>query len=271
MATDATVAGGTPPRGTRPVAIVTGAARSLGLDIPKRLHAEGWAVALLDRDGDTASAEAKARDPSGESAIGLSLDVLEAEAVAPAFARVAETLGPPEALVNNAGVYPDHALLDMDVSDWDAVIGINLRGTFLCTQAFGRMRRDADLAGGAIVNFASAAAYSARVGVSHYSASKAGIVMFTKSCAQELAPLGLRVNAVAPGLIEVRDDQISDEYRAAYLSMIPRGRTGRAPDISGVVSFLLGPDADYVNGECIAIDGGFLAGRALTRAGTPVS
>ena len=188
------------------VAIVTGAARSLGLDISKRLHAEGWAVALLDRDGDTATAEAEALDPSGESAIGLSLDVLEAEAVAPAFARVAETLGPPEALVNNAGVYPDHALLDMDVSDWDAVIGINLRGTFLCTQAFGRMRRDADLAGGAIVNFASAAAYSARVGVSHYSASKAGIVMFTKSCAQELAPLGLRVNAVAPGLIEVRDD-----------------------------------------------------------------
>jgi 3-oxoacyl-[acyl-carrier protein] reductase len=180
------------------------------------------------------------------------------------FAAVASDLGLPDALVNNAGIYPDHALLDMPVEAWDMVMAVNLRGTFLCTQVFGRLRMGEN--GGAIVNLASAAAYSARIGASHYSTSKAGIVMFTKSCAQELGPLGIRVNAVAPGLIEVRKDQVSDAYRDHYLTMIPRGRTGRAPDIAGTVAFLLSDDADFINGECIAVDGGFLTGRPLIRS-----
>jgi 3-oxoacyl-[acyl-carrier protein] reductase len=118
------------------------------------------------------------------------------------------------------------------------------------------------------VNLASAAAFSARVGASHYSASKAGVVMFTRSAAQELGPLGIRVNAVAPGLIEVRENQVSDAYRDQYLTMIPRGRTGRAPDISAAVAFLLSDAADFVTGECLAVDGGFLAGRALMQSGS---
>ena len=103
----------------------------------------------------------------------------------------------------------------MPVEAWDQVMSVNLRGTFLCTQAFGRLRRD--MTGGAIVNLASAAGFSARIGASHYSASKAGVVMFTKAAALELGPLGIRVNAVAPGLIEVRDDQVSMAYRDQYL------------------------------------------------------
>ena len=134
--------------------------------------------------------------------------------------------------MNNAGIYRVHSILDMPVEAWDEVMAVNLRGTFLCTQAFARGL--AGRSGGAIVNLASAAAFSSRIGASHYSASKAGVVMFTKSSAQELGPLGIQVNAVAPGLIEVRKDQVSDEYRDNYLSMIPRGRTGRAPDIAGV-------------------------------------
>jgi 3-oxoacyl-[acyl-carrier protein] reductase len=254
--------------GSAPLAIVTGAARSLGLEISRVLLDGGWRVAMTDADEAAVHAAASRFAAEGKPAKAYTLDVADAKAVPAVFAKIVADMGLPDALVNNAGIYPDHALLDMDVSDWDRVISINLRGTFLCTQSFGRVRRDAKLIGGAIVNFASAAAFSARPGVAHYSASKAGVTMFTKSCAQELAPLGIRVNAVAPGLIEVREGQITQEYRDAYLTMIPRGRTGRAPDVAGVVAFLLGPDADFVNGECIAIDGGFLAGRALVRAGS---
>ncbi len=249
-------------------AIVTGAARSLGLEIARELHAEGWQVAMTDVDADAVASAAADLDPTGKSAKAYIHDVSDADQTEAVFEAILSDFGIPDALINNAGIYPDDALLDMEVRDWDRVIGTNLRGTFLCTRAFGRARREAGLVGGAIVNFASTAGYSARVGVSHYSASKAGIVMFTKSCAQELAPLGIRVNAVAPGLILVRDDQITPEYRDNYLQMIPRERTGTASDVAGVVRFLLGSDADYVNGECIAIDGGFLAGRALVRAGT---
>jgi 3-oxoacyl-[acyl-carrier protein] reductase len=248
----------------RPVAIVTGAGRSLGRATAERLHGDGYAVAVTDRDSQAAQAVAQALDAKGTTARAYTLDVSSADDVVRVFAAVAGDLGLPEVLVNNAGVYPDHALLDMPVEAWDTVMAVNLRGTFLCTQVFARLRGEAG--GGAIVNLASAAAFSARVGASHYSTSKAGVVMFTKAAAQELGPLGIRVNAVAPGLIEVRKGQVSDAYRDHYLTMIPRGRTGRAPDSAGTIAFLVSKDADFINGECIAVDGGFLTGRPLIRS-----
>lgn len=199
--------------------MVTGGGRSLGKATAERLHKDGFAVAVADRDGAAAQAVARALDSSGESARAYMLDVSSALDVAAALSAIASDLGVPSALVNNAGVYPDHTLLDMPVEAWDQVMSINLRGTFLCTQAFARLRRETG--GGAIVNLASTAAFSARAGVFHYSASKAGVVMFTKSAALELGPLGMRVNAVAPGLIEVREDQMSRAYRDQYLTMIP--------------------------------------------------
>jgi 3-oxoacyl-[acyl-carrier protein] reductase len=247
-----------------PVAVVTGAGRSLGRAVAERLHGEGYAVAVTDRDEPAAREVAASLDASGQTARAYSLDVSSPEDVATVFDAVSTTLGTPLALVNNAGIYPDHALLDMPVEAWDAVMNVNLRGTFLCTQAFARARLTPG--GGAIVNLASTAAFSARVGASHYSASKAGVVMFTKSSAQELGPHGIRVNAVAPGLIEVRKDQVSEEYRDLYLTMIPRGRTGRASDIAGTVAFLLSDEADFINGQCITVDGGFLTGRPLMRS-----
>lgn len=253
------------PRPDQPVAVVTGAARSLGRAIAERLHRDGYAVAVTDLDADMAHSVASALDPSGRSARAYRLDVRAGHEVAAVFQAVATDLGRPQALVNNAGIYPDHGLLDMPEAAWDDVLGVNLKGTFLCTQAFARARVDAG-GGGAIVNLASTAAFSARVGASHYSASKAGVVMFTKSSAQELGSHAIRVNAVAPGLIEVREGQVSQEYRAMFLTMIPRQRTGRAGDIAGTVAFLLSPDADFINGECVVVDGGFLAGRPLTRS-----
>ena len=248
----------------RSVAVVTGAGRGLGRAITERLHAVGWAVAVTDIDERSARTVATALDPAGGTARAFRLDVASAPNVAAVFGEITEAIGIPSALVNNAGIYPDDTILDMAVDAWDTVMAVNLRGTFLCTQAFARARTPRG--GGAIVNLASAAAFSSRIGASHYSASKAGVVMFTKSAAQEFGPLGLRVNAIAPGLIEVGEDHVSDEYRNNYLTMIPRGRTGRAEDIAGVVAFLLSDDADFVSGECLAVDGGFLAGRPLLRA-----
>ena len=252
-------------RQDRPVALVTGAGRSLGRAIAERLHANGYAVAVTDRDLDLASQVARRLDAGGSSASAYRLDVSVESEVAAVFEAVAADLGAPQALVNNAGIYPDHALLEMPEAAWDLVQDVNLKGTFLCTQAFGRIRLRAG-GGGAIVNLASTAAFSARIGASHYSASKAGVVMFTKSAAQELGPHAIRVNAVAPGLIEVREDQVSQEYKERFLTMIPRGRTGRASDIAGTVAFLLSREADFVNGECIVVDGGFLTGRPLMRS-----
>jgi NAD(P)-dependent dehydrogenase (short-subunit alcohol dehydrogenase family) len=153
----------------------------------------------------------------------------------------------------------------MPEAAWDSVLDTNLKGPLLCSQAFARMRL-ASGGGGAIVNLASTAAFSARVGAAHYSASKAGLVMLTKSLAQELGPQGIRVNAVAPGLIEVDEGHVSAEYKEAFLRMIPRGRIGRPEDVAAAVAFLLTPAADYINGECIVVDGAFLAGRSLLQS-----
>ncbi|MFM9850616.1 MAG: SDR family NAD(P)-dependent oxidoreductase [Hyphomicrobiaceae bacterium] len=251
----------------RPVAVVTGAARSLGRAISETLHGQGYAVALCDVDDTEAAKVAASLDPAGQSAKAYKLDVSNAAQVTAVMDAVAGDLGVPSALVNNAGVYPDHALLDMPEAAWDRVLDVNLKGPFLCSQAFGRKRVAAG-GGGAIVNLASTAGFSARVGAAHYSASKAGVVMLTKSMAQELGPHGIRVNAVAPGFIEVREDQVSPAYKQQMIGLIPLGRPGKAPNIANTVAFLLSDAAEFITGECIVVDGGLLTGRPLVRSGS---
>ncbi len=248
----------------RPLAIVTGAARGLGRAIAHTLHQKGFNVAVTDIDASEAASVAQSLSSQGTTARAYGLDVSSAQQVADVFAAIARDLGLPDALVNNAGIYPNHSVLDMPEAAWDRVLDINLKGSFLCSQAFARMRLASG--GGAIVNLASTAAFSARVGAAHYSASKAGIVMLTKSLAQELGPHGIRVNAVAPGLIDVDTAHVTPEYKEMFRKMIPRARTGRPEDVANAVAFLLGEGSDFINGECIAIDGGFLAGRTLLRS-----
>ena len=251
----------------RPVAVVTGAARSLGRAIAETLHGQGYAVALADVDDKEAAKVAASLDPAGKSAKAYRLDVSKSGEVTAVFDAVAADLGVPTALVNNAGIYPDHALLDMPEAAWDMVLDVNLKGPFLCSQAFGRQRVAAG-GGGAIVNLASTAGFSARVGAAHYSASKAGVVMLTKSMAQELGPHNIRVNAVAPGFIEVRDDQVSPAYKQQMITLIPLGRPGKAPNIANTVAFLVSDAADFITGECVVVDGGLLTGRPLIRSGS---
>ena len=253
---------------THPVALVTGAGRGLGRAIARALHQDGHRVAVTDIDEAAAVSVAHSLSADGSTARAYRLDVSSAQQVADVFASVARDLGMPSALVNNAGIYPSHSILDMPEAVWDSVLDINLKGPFLRSQAFARMRLPSG--GGAIVNLASTAAFSARVGAAHYSASKAGIVMLTKSLAQELGPCGIRVNAVAPGLIEVDEGHVSAEYKEMFLKMIPRGRIGRPEDVAAAVAFLLADAADYINGECIVLDGGFLTGRSLSRSNPSV-
>lgn len=249
------------------VAVVTGAARGLGREIAMTLGARGYAVAAGDIDAAKAGEVAAAITAGGGRAAAFHLDVASAAEVATVFPAIAASLGLPTVLVNNAGIYPDDTLLDMTEAQWDRVLDVNLKGTFLCAQFFARMRIAAG-GDGAIVNLASTAAFSARIGAGHYSASKAGVVMLTKSLAQELGPHGIRVNAVAPGLIEVDGERVTAEYKRNFLPNIPIGRVGQPKDIAELVAFLVSDDAGFINGACVPVDGGFLTGRKLMRAGS---
>jgi 3-oxoacyl-[acyl-carrier protein] reductase len=196
------------------VALVTGAGRGLGQAIAQALHESRFKVAVTDIDEGAAASVAQSLSADGSTARAYRLDVSSAQQVADVFASVARDLGLPDALVNNAGVYPNHSILDMPEAAWDRVLDTNLKGPFLCSQAFARMRLAPT--GGAIVNLASTAAFSARVGAAHYSASKAGVVMLTKSLAQEFGPYGIRVNAVAPGLVEVEEAHVSPSTKRCF-------------------------------------------------------
>lgn len=246
--------------------MVTGAATGLGRAIAGKLASDGLAVAVTDLDQQGAVTVAEAIAASGGRARAWALDVRDAAAIEATFTAIAADFGTPTVLVNNAGIYPSHTLLEMPEAAWDAVLDTNLKGPMVCAQVFARMRVAAG-GGGAIVNIASTAAFSSRVGAGHYCASKAGLVMLTKCLAQELGPHRIRVNAVAPGLIEVEGERVSASYKQNFLPMIPYGRVGAPDDVARMVAFLASDQADFVTAACVPVDGGFLAGRPLIKAG----
>ena len=248
-----------------PVALVTGAAAGIGREIAQQLHGAGYRVALADLDLEGVRQLQASLDPSAARVRAYRLDVRSPDQIAEVFARAGDDLGTLSALVNNAGIYPNHPSLDMTEAQWDSVLDANLKGTFFCCQALARALAAAGTPG-AIVNLASTSAFSARQGAAHYGASKAAVIMLTKSLAQEFGPLGIRVNAVAPGLVQVNEVNVSEAYRKQFVTMIPSGRVGQPADIAGVVLFLLSRPAEYINGECIVVDGGFLTGRMLQRS-----
>lgn len=248
------------------VAFVTGAGRGLGREIALLLAQNGLAVGCADL-GASADETAKLIGDAGGAAIGVTVDVRDAASIDAGLTKIVAALGIPGVLVNNAGIYPDDTLLDMPEERWDAVLDTNLKGTFLCGQRFARLCIGAGK-GGAIVNLASTAAFSSRIGAGHYSASKAGVVALTRSMAQEWGPHGIRVNAVAPGLVEVEGQRVSPEYMQSFLPMIPLGRVGAPRDVAETVAFLASDAAAFITGIVVPVDGGFLTGRPLIRAGS---
>jgi len=238
------------------VAIITGGARGIGKAIARKLSQEGAAIVLCDLlDEVTATAEELRSE--GAEALPLKVDITNLEAVESMVKTVIEKLGSVDILVNNAGIVRDALLVRMKESDWDAVLAVNLKGTFNCTKAVARsmMKQKS----GKIVNIASVMGIIGNVGQANYSASKAGIIGLTKSAAKELGRRGINVNAVAPGyIVSKMTESLPESEKKKVLDLIPLGLLGYPEDVANVVAFLVSDSAGYVTGQVIPVDGGLV-------------
>jgi 3-oxoacyl-[acyl-carrier protein] reductase len=246
---------------TQRVAVVTGAARGIGAGTAKRLAADGYAVAVLDLKEGDCGATVDAITSAGHRALAVGADVSDAEQVQAAVDKIAETLGGPAVLVNNAGVIRDNMLFKMTVDDWDTVLGIHLRGSFLMSKAC--QKHMVDQRFGRIVNLSSSSALGNR-GQANYSAAKAGMQGFTKTLAIELGQFGITANAVAPGFIATdmtaaTAERIGigfEDFQKAAAASIPVRRVGTPDDVAHVISFLASEGAGFVSGQVIYVAGG---------------
>lgn len=239
------------------VAIVTGAGHGIGREAAIQLAAQGNSVVVADINGDHAQAVAS---EIGRHAFAIEVDVRDRPGIDALVTETVSRFGGIDILVNNAGIYPNTPFLEMDEEEWDAVFDVNVKGMFNVTQAVAR-QMVAQGRGGRVINISSGASISGRRGASHYCTTKAAVNMFTKVLAIELTPLGITVNAIAPGLIEVPDADLTDEYRDTLLSGIPAGRVGLPIDIARTVVYLASPESDFISGSVVFVDGGSSAGR----------
>jgi NAD(P)-dependent dehydrogenase (short-subunit alcohol dehydrogenase family) len=238
------------------VALVTGAARGIGLAVARRFLAEGWCVALLDIE-DELLREAVAGLANPEHTLALHCDVSDAKAVDAAIKALSARFDRLDALVNNAGVAVFAPLLETSDQDWERVLAVNLTGPFLCTKAAAPVMREHG--GGAIVNITSISAVRASTLRSAYGTSKAGLAHLTKQLAVELASLGIRVNGVAPGPVDTAMAKAvhTPEIRADYHDAIPLNRYGLEEELAEAVFFLCSDRSSYITGQILAVDGGF--------------
>jgi NAD(P)-dependent dehydrogenase (short-subunit alcohol dehydrogenase family) len=236
--------------------LVTGAARGIGLATAKRFLAEGFRVALLDVDGDNLK-KAVAAISKPEVTLALTCDVADPASVSRAMQTVAEKFGRLDSLVNNAGIAIFKPILDVTYEDWSRVLAVNLTGPFLCTQAAVPLMRDNG--GGAIVNITSISGLRASTLRTAYGTSKAGLAHLTKQQAAELASLGIRVNAVAPGPVDTAMAKAvhTPEIRKDYHDHMPLNRYGFEEELAEAIFFLCSDRASYITGQVLAVDGGF--------------
>jgi 3-oxoacyl-[acyl-carrier protein] reductase len=245
----------------RKTAIVTGSGRGIGAAIAKRLSKDGFNVAVLDLDDGGCRLVADEIKANGGDALAVSVDVGDEQSVNAAVAHVAEALGAPTMLVNNAGITRDNLIFKMTTSDWDAVMNVHLRGSFLMSRATQKFMTEAMW--GRIVNLSSTSALGNR-GQANYSAAKAGLQGFTKALAIELGKFGVTVNAVAPGFIETdmtaataqRMGLSFDDFKAMAAKGIPVARVGQPDDIAAMVSFFGREESSFVSGQVVYVAGG---------------
>ncbi|MDO5503426.1 MAG: 3-oxoacyl-ACP reductase FabG [Actinomycetia bacterium] len=246
---------------TSRVAVVTGAARGIGAATALRLAKDGYAVAVVDLDESACGETVSAITNAGGSAIAVGIDVSKADQVEAGVQRIADELGPPVVLVNNAGIIRDNLLFKMTEDDWDAVMGVHLRGAFLMSKACQAHMTEAKF--GRIVNLSSSSAQGNR-GQANYSAAKAGLQGFSKTLAIELGKFGVTANAVAPGFIQTEMTKSTaerigvgfDDFIAHTASQIPVQRVGQPEDIAATISFLCSEEAGFVSGQVIYVAGG---------------
>jgi 3-oxoacyl-[acyl-carrier protein] reductase len=239
------------------VAVVTGAARGIGQAIALELAKQGATLALCDLDKEWLAETIGLVEAEGAKATGWSVNVSSGDAVTETVDAIIKELGGVDILVNNAGITKDGLMMRMSEEDWDAVLAVNLKGTFLFTKACGRamMKKRS----GAIVNIASIIGLIGNAGQCNYSASKAGVIALTKSSAKELAARNVRVNAVAPGFIQSKmTDVLSEDVKSKMLGAIPMGRFGVPQDVANTVVFLASELSGYMTGQTLTVSGGMV-------------
>ena len=240
------------------VALVTGAARGIGLATAERFLADGWRVALLDIDGENL-ARTYAALAKPDVTLAITCDVSDGDGVKRAMATIKERFGRLDALVNNAGIAIFKPILEVTPEDWARVLAVNLTGPFLCGQAAAPLMRETG--GGAIVNITSISGLRASTLRTAYGTSKAGLAHLTQQQAIEFGALGIRVNAVAPGPVDTAMAKAvhTPDIRAAYHDAIPLNRYGLEEELAEAIFFLCSDRASYITGQTLAVDGGFEA------------
>ena len=247
---------------TTRTAVVTGGARGIGACVAARLAADGFAVAVVDLDEAAGKPVVEGIEAAGGRAVAVGADVSDEGAAQAAVERVAAELGAPSVLVNNAGIIRDNLLFKMTTNDWDAVMGVHLRGSFLMSRAVqGFMVKSG---WGRIINLSSTSALGAR-GQANYATAKAGLQGFTKALAIELGKFGVTVNAVAPGFIETEMTAATaermgipfEEFKKSAAAEIPVARTGVPEDVAHAVSFFASEGAGFVSGQVLYVAGGY--------------
>jgi NAD(P)-dependent dehydrogenase (short-subunit alcohol dehydrogenase family) len=243
------------------VAIVTGAASGMGREIARYLAAAGASVVIADWNQKGAEAVAAELNGDGQKAIAAPVDVSDETSVAAMMESVRAEFGRLDILVNNAALQNRALLLDTDVEYWDRMLAVNLRGPFLCLREGAKMMRATG--GGAVVNISSVGSvHPVMPGLAAYGASKGGLSQFTRNAALELAPAGIRVNAVLPGGVMTEGGAAATGTMPSgrAIQLPPIGRLGEPRDIAALVLFLAGPGAGYITGQSFVADGGFLLG-----------
>jgi 3-oxoacyl-[acyl-carrier protein] reductase len=240
------------------VALVTGGSRGIGKEIALELAKNGVNIGITYVNNEVKAREVIDEIKSyGIKAIGIKADVSVEEDVLRMIKSIEEELGTIDILVNNAGVTKDNLIIRMKEEDWDEVMSVNLKGTFLCTKAVSRIMMKKRY--GKIINITSVVGIMGNIGQGNYSASKAGVIGFTKSMAKELASRGIRVNAIAPGFIETdMTEVLKEDIKETMLKSIPLNTFGSPKDIANLVVFLASEKSDYITGQVINVDGGML-------------
>ena len=239
------------------VALITGGAQGIGKTISEELVQNGAHVVLGDVNLEGAQATAEAINNNGGSASAIKIDVSNPAEVKQVFDSILKDKKPVDILINNAGITRDGLMIRMKELDWDSVLNINLKGTFLCSQqAAKQMMKQKS---GAIVNIASIVGVMGNFGQANYSASKAGVIGLTKTLAREVASRGIRVNAVAPGFIDTEMTRVLDEsVRQSLIEQIPMAKLGLPEDVARCVAFLVSDRSSYITGQVINVNGGML-------------
>ncbi len=237
------------------VSLITGAARGIGKAIAMKLAAEGSNIAICDVDEEGLNKAFHQLQQSGSEVLIGKVDVTKFDEVQAFIQKILDKFGRIDILINNAGITRDSLLVRMGESDWDAVLDINIKGTFNCTKATAKPMMKQR--GGRIINISSIIGITGNAGQANYAASKGGIIAFTKSVAKELASRNINVNAIAPGFIETEMTlKLSEEVRNNILKLIPLGKFGQAGNVADLALFLVSDDSTYITGQVVRVDGG---------------